>query len=81
MVKAHDMQKPMNHQSRHFFVETPMTAKVEGMFWLITADRAAELTISAARKRRAVVYIPGRWCLMMFVIRSIPSFVFRKLSV
>ena len=63
------------------FVETPMTAKVEGMFWLITADRAAELTISAARKRRAVVYIPGRWCLMMFVIRSIPSFVFRKLSV
>lgn len=63
------------------FVETPMTSDVEGMFWLITADRAAELTIAAARRRRAVVYIPGRWRLMMFIIRNIPSFVFRKLSV
>lgn len=63
------------------FVESPMTADVKGMFWLITADRAAELTIAAARKRKAIVYIPGRWRLMMFVIRNIPSFVFRKLNV
>jgi NAD(P)-dependent dehydrogenase (short-subunit alcohol dehydrogenase family) len=63
------------------FVETPMTSSVEGMFWLITADRAAQLTIAAARNRKAVVYIPGRWRMMMFIIRNIPSLVFRKLSV
>ncbi len=62
------------------FVETPMTANVEGMFWEISADRAAELCIAASRKRKAVVYIPARWRLLMFIIRSIPSFVFRKLN-
>jgi NAD(P)-dependent dehydrogenase (short-subunit alcohol dehydrogenase family) len=63
------------------FVATPMTEGGEGLFWVISADRAAELVIAAARKRRAVVYVPARWRLMMFVIRNIPSFVFRKLSV
>ncbi len=63
------------------FVETRMTKDIEGMFWLISADRAAELTIRAATKRKAVAYIPARWALMMFIIRSIPSFIFRKLNV
>lgn len=63
------------------FVETPMTANVEGMFWLISADRAAELTIRAATKRKAIAYIPARWRLMMAIIKTIPSFVFRRLNV
>ena len=63
------------------FVDTPMTKGVEGMFWLISADRAAELILKCVRKRKAIAYIPARWRLMMFVIRNIPSFVFRKLNV
>ena len=63
------------------FVDTPMTKGVEGMFWLISADRAAELTIRCAQKRKAVAYIPARWRLMMAVIRWMPSIVFRKLKV
>ena len=62
------------------FVESPMTAGAEGLFWLISADRAAELTIRCAHKRKAVAYIPARWRLMMTVVRLIPSFVFRKLN-
>ncbi len=62
------------------FVKTPMTKDIEGMFWVISAERAAELTIRAATKRRAVAYIPARWALMMFIVRSIPSFIFRKLN-
>jgi len=62
------------------FVATPMTAGVQGMFWVISADRAAELTIAAARRRRAVVYVPARWRLVMAVIRAIPSFLFRRLD-
>ena len=63
------------------FVDTPMVAGAEGLFWLISADRAAELAIRAGRKRRSIVYVPARWRLLMAVIRSIPSFVFRRLNV
>ena len=61
-------------------VETPMTDGLDGLIWLISGDRAAELTIRAVTKRKAIAYIPARWRLMMFVIRSIPSFIFRKLN-
>jgi NAD(P)-dependent dehydrogenase (short-subunit alcohol dehydrogenase family) len=62
------------------FVETPMTAglKLKGA---ISADAAAERILRARDRQRAIVYVPGKWRLIMFVIRSIPSFVFRKLSI
>ena len=63
------------------FVDTPMVAGAEGLFWLISANRAAELAIRAGRKRRSIVYVPARWRLLMAIIRSIPSFVFRRLNV
>jgi hypothetical protein len=47
----------------------------------ISADKAAELILKAQRKQKAIVYVPGKWRLIMFVIRCIPSFVFRKLSI
>ncbi|MCR9244598.1 MAG: SDR family NAD(P)-dependent oxidoreductase [bacterium] len=62
------------------FVETPMTAGLE-LKGAISADRAAELILRARDKKRAIVYVPGKWRLIMFVIRNIPSFVFRKLSI
>lgn len=63
------------------FVETPMTAGVQGMFWLISADQAATAILGAVRKRKTIAYVPARWRGMMFVVRNIPSFVFRKLNV
>lgn len=61
------------------FVETPMTAglKLKGA---ISADKAAELVLRARDKQKTIAYVPGKWRLIMFVIRSIPSFVFRRLS-
>lgn len=61
------------------FVETPMTAGLQ-LKGAISADKAAELILKAQRKQKAIVYVPGKWRLIMFVIRAIPSFVFRKLS-
>jgi NAD(P)-dependent dehydrogenase (short-subunit alcohol dehydrogenase family) len=65
------------------FVATPMTKDLAlPPRMTISADRAAELVLRAAAKRRGVnVYVPARWALVMLVIRSIPSFVFRKLSI
>jgi NAD(P)-dependent dehydrogenase (short-subunit alcohol dehydrogenase family) len=65
------------------FVATPMTAGLKlPPRMTISADEAARLTLAAARKKRGVdVYVPRRWAFVMFVIRHIPSFVFRKLSI
>lgn len=63
------------------FVDTPMTQGLSGLFWLISADRAAEIILSKARKRTQTAYVPARWRVVMWIIRSIPSFIFRRLKV
>jgi len=63
------------------FVDTAMTRGVDGLFWVITADRAAEIILRKAERGSTTAYVPGRWRLVMAVIRSIPSFVFRRLKV
>jgi short-subunit dehydrogenase len=69
------------------YVETPMTeglgelsglAKLLGM---VSAERAARDILTSARRRRYVRYVPLRWLAVSLVIRSIPSFVFRRLSI
>ena len=63
------------------FVDTPMTEGLSGLFWLISANRAAEIIIKKARKGVVTAYVPGRWRFVMWVIRTIPSFLFRRLKV
>lgn len=63
------------------FVDTAMTKGMPGLFWLISADRAAEMILDAARSRANTRYVPRRWWFVGTVIRSIPSFVFKKLNV
>lgn len=62
------------------FVETPMTKDLP-LKGAISADKAAALILKARDKEKTVAYVPGKWRLIMFVIRNIPSFVFRKLSI
>lgn len=62
------------------FVETPMTAGLQ-LKGAISADSAAERILKATAKQKAIVYVPFKWRLIMTVIRAIPSFVFRKLSI
>ncbi|MCB1156377.1 MAG: SDR family NAD(P)-dependent oxidoreductase [Leptospiraceae bacterium] len=63
------------------FVDTEMTKGMEGLFWLISANEAAKTIIKAAEKNCEDIYVPARWRLVMFIIRNIPSFIFKKLSV
>jgi NAD(P)-dependent dehydrogenase (short-subunit alcohol dehydrogenase family) len=62
------------------FVETPMTAGLR-LKGAIPADTAAQRILQARDRRRAIAYVPGKWRLIMWVIRNIPSFVFRRLSI
>lgn len=63
------------------FVDTAMTRGLDGLFWLISADRAAEIILNHARRGTTCAYVPSRWRLVMTIIRCIPSFVFRRLKV
>lgn len=63
------------------FVDTAMTRGKEGLFWVISADRAAEIILKKARRGVVTAYVPARWRLVMTIIRSIPSFIFSKLGI
>jgi short-subunit dehydrogenase len=63
------------------FVDTDMTRGKEGLFWVISADRAAEIILAKARRGVATAYVPARWRLVMTVIRAIPSFIFTRLRI
>lgn len=62
------------------FVDTPMTAAFrKGPLWS-TPGRVAKDITRGIDRRSAVVYTPGFWRLIMFVIRAIPETIFRKAS-
>lgn len=62
------------------FVETPMTEGLE-LRGAISADRAAGLILKARDRGRTIAYVPWKWRPIMFVIRNIPSFVFRRMDI
>lgn len=63
------------------FMDTEMTRGMSGLFWLISPDRAAEIILKKARKKAVVAYVPARWRFVMLIIRTIPSWLFRRLKV
>ena len=62
-------------------VDTPMTAGLGSMPFMISADAAAKMIIRGIHKSRGTVYVPARWRYIMLIIRHIPSFIFRRLQI
>ncbi len=63
------------------FVDTAMTRGLKGLFWLISADQAARTSLALARKGTSrAAFVPARWALVALIVRSLPSFIFRKLN-
>jgi short-subunit dehydrogenase len=57
-----------------------MTASFKkGALWA-SPDQVAKGIVRAIDRRRAVVYLPSFWWLIMFVIRAIPEFIFRRIK-
>ena len=63
------------------FVDTAMTRGMPGLFWVISPDRAAAIILKKARRGVVTAYVPARWRVVMWIIRSIPSWIFRRLKV
>jgi decaprenylphospho-beta-D-erythro-pentofuranosid-2-ulose 2-reductase len=62
------------------FVDTPMTAAFpKGFLWAKPHQVAAGI-VRAIDRSSAVVYLPGFWRPIMFIIRAIPETLFRRLS-
>lgn len=62
--------------------DTPMTAhlKTKGAK-LAPVDSVAEEIVAGIEKGKKVIYVPGKWALIMFVIRNLPNFIFGKMDV
>jgi len=63
------------------FVDTQMVQHLEWKPFLISPERAAADIGKAIRKKKQEIYVPARWRLAMFVIRNIPSFIFRRMNI
>ncbi|HNB50542.1 MAG TPA: SDR family NAD(P)-dependent oxidoreductase [Anaerolineales bacterium] len=60
-------------------VDTPMTKEVGGLFMVPPAKVVQDIR-RAMRRRQQVLYTPARWRLIMFVVRNLPSVIFRRLN-
>ncbi len=63
------------------FIDTPMTQGMSGLFWLISAAEAARRILKLANGRGRSGFVPWRWSLVAFVLKRIPSFLFRRSNI
>lgn len=61
-------------------VQTAMTAHMPKAEKFASPQKVAVEILKAVAKRKDVVYVPGIWAIIMFVIRSIPESIFKKLN-
>jgi short-subunit dehydrogenase len=61
-------------------VDTDMLKEAKRRMWVVSAEQVANDVWKAIKSRRQEIYTPARWGLVMFVIRHLPSFIFRRLS-
>jgi decaprenylphospho-beta-D-erythro-pentofuranosid-2-ulose 2-reductase len=59
---------------------TPMTAHLPQR-GLAPVEDVARQIVDGAAAGKAVVYAPGKWALIMMVIRHLPAFVFNKMNI
>ncbi len=61
-------------------VDTPMTQGLSKLPMLISAPEAARQILRAAARRANTAYIPWKWRPIMFVLRHVPSFIFKRMN-
>jgi short-subunit dehydrogenase len=63
------------------YVDTEMLAGMGNLLWMISAEEAARRIVNAGEHSRGTVYVPRRWRFVSWILRSIPSFIFKRLEV
>jgi short-subunit dehydrogenase len=63
------------------FVETPMTRGLPLPAILVSQpERVARIILTGIERKKAVVYAPGFWAVIMLIMRHLPQFIFKRLS-
>ena len=61
---------------------SPMTAHlVDSGLPLAELSEVADVIVKGVDKGKAVIYAPGKWAVIMWVIRHLPRFVFNRLDI
>ncbi len=62
--------------------DTPMTAELKSQGVKLTpVEDVSEAIVAAIDRGQPVAYVPGKWWLIMMVIRHLPAFIFNKLNI
>lgn len=62
--------------------DTPMTAHLKGNgAKLAPVEGVAKQIVEGVESGKPVIYAPGKWWLIMMVIRHLPAFVFNKMDI
>ena len=62
------------------FVDTPMTANIAKNALFASPETVARGIVKAIDDKREVVYLPGFWRAVMFVVRAVPEPLFKRLK-
>jgi short-subunit dehydrogenase len=62
------------------FVATKMTAGMDGMFLVAQPERIARSLYTAIKRKRNVVYLPWFWREIMWIIKAIPEWLFKRMN-
>ncbi len=61
--------------------QTPMTQDLNTKGKLATPDQVAQDIVKAIEGNKLKVYSPSKWALIMWVIRHLPFFIFKKMDI
>jgi short-subunit dehydrogenase len=62
------------------YVATELTQGQKGTFLVISAEKAAADISKAIRRKKQQIYTPWFWGWIMFIVRNIPSVIFRRMN-
>jgi decaprenylphospho-beta-D-erythro-pentofuranosid-2-ulose 2-reductase len=62
------------------FVDTEMTFGLPGLFLVADPARVGAVIVRGLDRRSDVIYVPGFWRYIMFIIRAIPESVFKRMK-
>ena len=57
-------------------VDTAMIRGQPGLFWVATAQGAAEQILQVIKKKKKVAYITGRWRILAWLIKALPDWLY-----
>jgi hypothetical protein len=62
--------------------DTPMTAHLKGKGVKLTSvEVVANLIVQSLAASNPVIYTPGKWAVIMMIVRHLPNLIFNKINI